>query len=300
MKKIIIALLACALLAGCSATPENADATGTENTEKENTTESSETPYIALVLKHNSVLANDEYEEKDTESFTSTPKETVEIVINGETVIGTYADSIYELMNYYPTHYYNSETCSFAIDYRNVLVSYSVPLPEPSEDTERLTRDECVTKASDFINSVMEKDEDFDLGDYKIFVTENNEMKAYDIRFVKLIDDHQTNDQALVCVSWYGSIMNYNSTMLGMIDADSEVEFDEALVKIAITNKLNSIYENNKEGYTDITYQISDSMSLILLKNGTLALLCDATVRYTDTNSETNAIISENIQFIIQ
>ncbi len=300
MKKIIIALLACALLAGCSATPDNTDMTETENTEKENTTESSETPYIALVIKHNSALANDEYEEKDTEFLTSTPKETIEMMINGETVIGTYSDSMYEQMNFYPTHYYNGDNCHFAVDYRNVLVSYSASLSDPLEDAERLTRDECVAKASDFINSVMEKDEDFDLGDYKLFVTEINEMKEYEIRFVKLIDDHQTNDQAIVYVSWHGSIINYKSTMLGMIDADSEVEFDEALVRIAITNKLNSIYENNKEGYTDITYQISDSMSLILLKNGTLALLCDANVQYTDTNSEINTVISENIQFIIQ
>lgn len=298
MKKIIIALLACALLAGCSATPEGT--AETENTQNENTVESAETPYIALVIKHNSVLANDEYEEKDSESFMSTPKETMEMMINGETVIGTYYDSVYEKINFYPTHYYIDNSTSFAVDYRNVLVSYSVPSPEPSEDAERLTRDACVAKASDFINSVMEKDEDFDLGDYKLFVTEINEMKVYEIRFVKIIDDHQTNDQATVYVSWYGSIMNYNSTMLGMIDTDSEVEFDEALVKIAITNKLNSIYENNKEGYTDITYKISDSMFLILLKDGTLAILCDATVQYTDTNSEINAVISENIQLIIQ
>ncbi len=303
LRFIALALLVCLVLVGCVPSVQTdypADETSTAD--EENKPSDEVISYTAMVIAHKSAVANVEYIITDTESFTATPAEEETVSVNGEEITGVFEKTEYVGWNYFPTKFYTSDDAEFTVDHRNYLSGFSKAAPVLDGTENTLSRDECTQKAIDFIKDVMVKEEKFTVDDYVVGVSAAVGFdNCYNVNFIKLLGEFMTMDRATVTVSVTGEIVAFESSMFGMIKKTAEVEFDLKAVELAVKNKLDLIFERSQKDFTDITYSdISTSNTLVLLKNGTLALLCSARVHYKDTKSSVNSTIYESIDFIIQ
>jgi hypothetical protein len=308
MKKIrlfSLFLLVCLLFTGCASVADSDVDTETDE-------EASPEPiqYSVLTYSHNSAFANVEYEFKDTESFSAEPEETKEFTVLGETYEATYDSTRYFHQNYYPTHlYYDSDKgISVEFDHRGYIAAINFRPQTEEGPTQKISRDEAMTKAIDLVNEIMVKEEKFSVDDYGIFIELepkdiNGVSDFYRITFNKRVGEYYTYDYATVRMKDNGEILNFESNCFGMIKKDTEIYFDLEQVKRCVDEKLDSVFKNEEKelGISDVEYTHPQNPNyLIRLKNGTLALNYSVTVKYKDEKSNLNATVSEQISFIVQ
>ena len=307
MKKIrffSLFILICVLLTGCSSTAD----VGTD-TDSVETSASEPIYYSVLTYFHNSAFATVEYEFSDTESFSSEPAETKEFTLLGKTYEVIYDQTIYTFQLYYPNHVYSSNDIpSVAFDHRGYISQIKFSPSNESNEAKKISRDEAIEKAVDFIKEIMIKEEKFSIDDYEISTVfnaadGNESFEYYQITFQKQVGDYYTQDSASIQVRTNGDITSFSSSCLGMINKDADISFDLSQVKRCVDEKLDSIYKNqeNELGICNLEYEHPQTPNtLIRLKNGTLALKYDVRVKYKNETSPFNVIVCEQINFIIQ
>ena len=310
MKKarfISLFMLICILLTGCSSTADVG-----MDTDAVETTEVEPIYYSVLTYSHNSAFATVEYEFSDTESFSAEPAETKEFTILGKTYEVNYNTTYYMQQLYYPEYSYSSSDIPLVnFDHRGYISGIQFSFSEKNGEYKKISRDEAIVKAIEFVNEIMIKEEKFSVDDYEIstvFTPANmgGEYEQYDYYYVcfeKKLGDYLTQDYANVQIRDDGDIMYFSSSCFGMIDKDTDISFDLSQVKRCVEEKLDSIYKNEEKelGIYDVEYEHpNDTYTLIRLKNGTLALDYRVNVKYKNENSKLNAIVYEQIDFIIQ
>ena len=166
--------------------------------------------------------------------------------------------------------YKDGEYVRFGINrYTNNIDSVLLPTKSKDEKTPKLSKDECLTIAKEYIKQY--------LGTFEYELTkeqDNDVFSNYSFEFNRVIDGVKTSEGAFVDVTYWGNIKYhcfFSTGDLKNAKLPSEEEMN-AMCSVA-EEKIKSMYKNNQSEIF-VSYEIKDKM-LVRLANGKYAIKYD-------------------------
>jgi len=233
-----------------------------------------------------------EYEFGDFEKYNAhKAQERVIVKIGEKEIQGEYVGTDYIGTNTFPTYEYRDEQNNlFAIDPEGRLVFYF--WGEEEKSGEMISQEEAEQIAKDFLGDIV------DVSPYQIDVTKDDKAENYTVEFKKYVDGMETTDCATIRVQYSGELYSYSSFMLGTVSEDVTNNFDMNDVENAIVNRLDQVFEASKEEYDRVEYG-TPTISLTMLKDGSVGLVCYVDMECIDEVGVYEAITSERINMVI-
>lgn len=298
--KIIFAMLLIIglILTGCSSVQSNGTTSDESKESSDNKVEGDNNLYQALIYDYSDSVPSAKHEVEyvfaDYEKFSDiVVDDNVDILINNISHSGKFQSSQYREFNYFPVHCYVDEKgLMFEVDESGMLTSCF--WGNASSSGVEITEEKCLTIARNFLASMVDAD------DYEVSVVEDSERGMYTVNFTKTIRGLKTTDSATIVVNNDGSLYSYSSFMLGRVTDEliSTDIIDIDKVKESVNNKLNLIYEDARNVYSQIEYS-EPIVELTILKNGKTGVICTVNVDCITVAGEEEVISSERINFIV-
>ena len=321
MIKIIIILTVILCMMGCSFLPtesdnneslsnmasvsdiraEVTDTTSAYYVESEDKSQNAQAPYIALIADFSdsvsSLALDKEYNFADEEAYKNViPSKSLTIEIDGSTYSGRFNSSFYNLYSYSPLHIYFSDEATFYINSNGDLKMFTLNNASKADTSLKvLPEEECIEIAKQFMGKYISAAE---LSQYTVSI--DKRTSSYYIEFCKYVSGLETNDRAMVEVTFSGQIISYFSFMLGEIPCDTTLsETDTEAIKVAVMNRIDEIYEHVKGDYDEIVHNEISKLFVIKLKSGSLGVTCTVTTDCLKYFDKETVIISEVVSFVI-
>lgn len=225
------------------------------------------------------------------------------VTINGIDVQGKYTTSQKGYLFNSDVDYYESSeggvNIQFGINNKTGRIdSYSYVSSEYAEnkgDATRLTNDQCLNVATDYLNQYTDSDK------YSLVSTNFLEIPeyeaVYDFEFVRIIDGMETSDKAYIGVSVFGDVISHIFNNLGeMKDASCPSSEDLKIIESNIDTKVKEIYDTVADNYS-YSYDISEKV-LVKLSDGKYAMEYYITVVLSHTN-QSAADIKESVKLLV-
>lgn len=225
------------------------------------------------------------------------------VTINGIDVQGKYTTSQKGYLFNSDVDYYESSeggvNIQFGINNKTGRIdSYSYVSSEYAEnkgDATRLTNDQCLNVATDYLNQYTDSDK------YSLVSTNFLEIPeyeaVYDFEFVRIIDGMETSDKAYIGVSVFGDVISHIFNNFGeMKDASCPSSEDLKIIESNIDTKVKEIYDTVADNYS-YSYDISEKV-LVKLSDGKYAMEYYITVVLSHTN-QSAADIKESVKLLV-
>ena len=174
-------------------------------------------------------------------------KQSVSVEFNGVTYSGEYLYSAVWLPNTYLSHKYDGDKMYFEVNADTGALCSIMFAYEPSENA-TISEADC-KKIADAI-----ADDYVSLSDYKVDVTRS---EIYDnfictYKYYREVSGYKTSDYLTVSIDGNGGVTSFRTYMLGSFENVGKVSLNKNEEKVAIENKLATIYANSttRKGYT--------------------------------------------------
>lgn len=191
----------------------------------------------------------------------------------------------------YLTHLYHDQNGKYIIFDEEENVVFCSFSSDDSEAEKVFSMEEGLQIAREFLGGYV------DVEDYQVH-SESIDGK-YLYSFVKHIGEYATLDRAFITVSHSGKLLSYSSTMLGRIPIDTNVSFDMDEVEEAIIEKLDTMYDEIRGQYAEITYSIHDNKSVTFGETGEPLLICWVDISCVQDSSDDTSVITDTIEFVV-
>jgi hypothetical protein len=232
----------------------------------------------------------------DERCFDTEVEERIEIIVDNETVTGTYQYSQNQMPNNYSSHIYkDSKGTRFAVDSDGMLLFYFWGSSQSENNSSSIyTEQQCVSIAQRFLDDYVNID------DYVISVEHNSARGIYEITFTKWLNGYRTTDCAVVAVKDNGSLYSYSSFMLGRLPNVATIDFHPDIAEQVINQKLDTIYSPVKKDNSNLIYEILN-YKYTILENGNLSVYCIVDIEIETIVDDLGAVVqSERVAFVIE
>ena len=275
---LLVAILLLSSLAGCTQNPNPTDE-----------------EYTASIIGYSDSLGikrlSVEYEIRDYEGFKDKkgPKNVTFKLQGKETTIDlSDSPAKFSSQKYYPIYEYGD--MGFNPD--GILERYYLYVETNTSDV-KCSEENAVQLAKNFISDIVNVD-DFTVTN----IIDMEDVRAYEIVFVKYVDGIKTKEEAYVSVTYDGQVYSYVANMLGQFTKDTKNPFDMEKVKAEVYSRLEELTKDIKDKYDKIEYR-DEEFRLTRLKDGSLAILYTGEIRCLKNFGEETQIGGERIKMLV-
>ena len=140
---------------------------------------------------------------------------------------------------------------------------------------DKLIEDEewCKEIANDFVSKYIK------LSDYKVYSSSAEGHYSGTYTYYREIDGYKTSECISVTVDGYGKICGFEAQSLSKFDNIKKVNCNENKLNDAIKNKLDEVYEDRDNSWTD--FEITD-VSVVKLNHRKYGFWCETKVYAND------------------
>ena len=265
---------------------ETSEQTTTEETTKtEETTEEDTKPskYTALEfgIYDSEVGANHNIDIKlGTTTYVDAPnKKMMQITVNGITYKADYEQSQKGYLYNEDFNLYRSVDDTYIIEMSvnkntgivDMCMLVNKKYLSSKDPTQKLNQDECTEIAYKILGQYVNSEEYTLTCVEKDYRTTGGRYDIYQYWFYRIIDGVVCNDSAYIVITEYGDLYGYQFTCLGeMKDAVVPSEEELSDMRVAVDNKIKSIYANVEKSY-GVEYEIRDEY-FVRLADGKYAM----------------------------
>ncbi len=317
MKKIIIFLLSLIMVltifCGCTQLDDHLSILPPDNKDAEGVQEKPIPTYevfevgnydYALIAAHTSEMELFEYKQFEDSAKLGSKKSFV--LRDGETVEGMYFASR-------ESSFYNRTVDEYIVQTEDgvIMIHWNLDLnqvthynrsvfnAEYDSSLPQKSKDECIAIAKDFLKTLTEEEDAYEVVGVRYFDSNSSEMQPYYyISFERKIGMFRTLDAITISVETDGELTHYGYMGFGTLDGvEAPTEEVLTLVQGKMETKFSTIYGACSEKYT-VEHEWKD-WKLVRMQNGKLAIIKTISVTLTEKAVETTAPVHETVELLV-